>query len=241
MPVGVNHRKVVSYASSPYGDGYDIPEGHGTHVSGSAAGKAYSDYGDYKRYDGNAPAAKIAFFDLQTYYFSRTDGPEAVNLPSDLRDIYNNLYANGARIISSSWGSIMSTSDPPHAQYDTQCWQLDQWLSTHLDAIVINAAGNYGDPALCIVTGYRSCIVSPAMAQNVVTVGNSLNDGQSFSSITHGKSTPDFNVNNLYYSSSRGSPGSSRIKPDVTGPGKLHAFFTYMSKIIIHMRRNLDT
>lgn len=219
--MGVNHRKVVSYTSSPYGDGFDIYQGHGTHVSGSAAGQAYNDYGDYQRYDGNAPLAKIAFFDLQTYAFAQAAGLEALNLPSNLRDIYDDLYANGARIISSSWGSIMSVANPPSTtgQYDRQCWQLDQWLTEHLDAIVINAAGNYGDPTVCIPTGYKSCIVSPAMAQNVVTVGNSLNDGQSFSAITNGATTPDFNVDSLYFSSSKGSSGSSRIKPDVTGPG----------------------
>ena len=212
VSVGINHRKVVSYNTSR-GDGYDIYQGHGTHVSGSAAGQAYSDYGDFQHYDGNAPQAKIAFFDLQNYTFSLEKGPEELNLPSNLPDIYDDLYANGARVISSSWGSKM------HSEiYDLQCWQLDQWLFAHPDAIVINAAGNYGDKTVC-TPGSVSCIVSPAMAQNVVTVGNSLNDGQSFSSLSNGGVTPDFNPNNLYFTSSRGSPDSSRIKPDITAAG----------------------
>ncbi len=69
--VNTAHRKVIYYDT--YVDNIDGTSGnnddgngHGTHVCGSAAGKSYLDYGDYKKYDGNAHDAKIAFFDIGT-------------------------------------------------------------------------------------------------------------------------------------------------------------------------------
>lgn len=60
--VNTQHRKVVYYDT--FVDNIDGGDGHGTHVCGSAAGRSVLDYGDYKKYNGNAEDAKIAFFDI---------------------------------------------------------------------------------------------------------------------------------------------------------------------------------
>ena len=60
--VNASCRKVLYY--NPYVDNTDDAEAHGTHVSGSAAGRAVLDYGDYAKYGGSAGSAKLAFFDI---------------------------------------------------------------------------------------------------------------------------------------------------------------------------------
>ncbi|RYY68192.1 hypothetical protein EON63_25050 [archaeon] len=45
-------------------DASESDEGHGTHVAGSVAGLAENNFGDYERFGGMSPNAKIAFFDI---------------------------------------------------------------------------------------------------------------------------------------------------------------------------------
>jgi len=63
-------RKVVQYVSTSTSDGLDDMGGHGTHVSGSAAGSCPGSQG---RMNGMAPDAKIAFFDVGTSPVGRLD------------------------------------------------------------------------------------------------------------------------------------------------------------------------
>jgi hypothetical protein len=209
----------VVYYGSVGGDASDLTGGHGTHVSGIAAGKALEDYGDYNRYDGHAPDAKIAFYDLQSSA-AATD-PDAITIPTNIADMLDPLYDNGARVITNSWGFDGSTV------YDAYSNALDNWLASHQDALVLFAAGNDGACAVsCTLSGRKTCIITPATAKSVLTVGNSLNDGQAFSSIQNGVQSPDYNVNSLFAGSSRASSSpysgscSSRVKPDLTAPGE---------------------
>ena len=39
-------------------------DGHGTHVAGTALGQSESDGSLYETYEGMAPQAKVAFFDI---------------------------------------------------------------------------------------------------------------------------------------------------------------------------------
>jgi hypothetical protein len=93
--VNYNHRKVVYY--NTYGNGVD-DDGHGTAVSGTAAGSCPPTE-TYGGFDGAASGAKIAFFDN-----GKTDG--SLSIPSDInKNIFMALYDVGAFVQSMSWGS----------------------------------------------------------------------------------------------------------------------------------------
>ncbi len=146
-----DHRKVVMYKEYANGTDTDF-SGHGTHVSGSAAGD-WKDYGVPNDHDGMAPAAKIAFYDVG-------ESGDKLVLPDDIGTVFQEQYENGSRIFSNSWGS--SSSD-----YTEDSYSCDEFMWNHNDAILLFASGNSGpDP---------NTVASPASAKSLVSVGNSIN------------------------------------------------------------------
>ena len=113
-------------------------------VSATAVGKAYNDYGDYKRFDGLARDAKIAFFDISKSAANTSTDTGAVL--SNIADLNNDLllvlYNYGARIFSNSWGGYTTSG------YDTDALNLDTFMYNNPEALVLFANGNAGDPAL---------------------------------------------------------------------------------------------
>ena len=103
-------------------DSFDGPDGHGTFVSGTAAGSIQTSslsstlQSATGRYDGVAPNAKIAFMDLST------DG-ESIGPPDTAEEQYMPGYQAGARVHSNSWGSAQTTV------YDNA--DVDLWLYEH--------------------------------------------------------------------------------------------------------------
>jgi hypothetical protein len=102
--VSATHRKIVSYKAgggTGTGDAGDGVRGHGTHVVGSIAGAVDASFtpgGDVTDHGGMAPAAKIAFFDLD-------NAGQGLDIPDDLvTDYYKWAYDAGARIHTNSWG-----------------------------------------------------------------------------------------------------------------------------------------
>ena len=108
------HRKFVSYKAGGGGggtggtggvggggDARDELGGHGTHVAASIAGAvdpAFQAGGDVVEHGGMAPAAKLAFFDLEK-------GDSGLDVPDDLEvEYYQWAYDLGARVHSNSWG-----------------------------------------------------------------------------------------------------------------------------------------
>ncbi|MFP4051009.1 MAG: PKD domain-containing protein [Thermoplasmata archaeon] len=147
---GPSHRKIVLYKE--YADGSEADySGHGTHVSGSAAGD-WKNYGEPDGYDGMAPSAKIAFFDV--------GNGDSLDLPDDLTTMYQTQYDSGSRIFSNSWGSSSSS-------YTTDSENTDKFMWNHNDALILFANGNSGPD--------KKTVGSPATAKNIVSVGNSIN------------------------------------------------------------------
>jgi hypothetical protein len=120
--------------------------GHGTHVSGTIAGRGTVD----PAARGVAPKASI---------FMQSISRGGCNLCSlsDLQRLYSQAADAGATVHSDSWGGSSS--------YDFQCERTDNYVYEHKDFTIVFAAGNNGpDPGT---------IESPAISKNVISAGAS--------------------------------------------------------------------
>ena len=147
-PPDAAHRKIVNYWRFT-GDGEDM-EGHGTHVGATAAcdnagipGASNSPEGQ-----GMAPKARLSFTDLADgAYFP-------VPALGDVAAIFENQYADGARIHNNSWGEIHNE------QIYTQLTRaVDDAMWRHKDMLVVFANGN------------DQRVGPPATAKSIISVG----------------------------------------------------------------------
>ena len=202
--VDTNARKVVLY--NTFGDNEDQSEnvvcGHGTHVSGIVLGSSLS--GD-SRDVGIAPRAKLAFMDIGTQNRGCAGSagcPVDLLTPQSANDLFSSQVNAGAKIFSFSWGTLIS-------DYNGQTADIDAYLNDNKDIIVVAAAGNSGQEG-------TSTISSPAGAKNVITVGASLNSGNSFNTCSRFN-----NPDSVAVFSSRGPTSDGRLKPDIVAPGQI--------------------
>ncbi len=185
-PIGSNHRKIQNYSTYGSGVAYDgCTNGHGSHVAGTLLGNDFT--GANSAYNGMAYEARLVVQDIgrdntvdcnQGYIYP----------PSSLTTAFTNAYSLGARIHTNSWGG-------PTNQYDSYCQDIDSFMWSNRDFLVLFAMGNAGPSASTI--GY------PATAKNCVSVG-----GCQQANTQH----------NMYYYSSRGPCYDNRRKPDVVAP-----------------------
>eukprot|EP01039_Chlorochromonas_danica_P002662 gene2662-2907_t len=210
ISVNTAHRKVIQYVA--YADNKENAEGHGTHVSGSVAGLAYENYGDYQRFNGMSFNAKIAFFDIGKNNTSYRTVSTPDNINTHMLQV---MYAAGARIFSNSWGSEGDNS------YDTQAQQVDQFMFDYPDALVLFAAGNNGT-----TPSATNEVSSPSTAKNCLTVGAASNDHESWQAVTSGTVSDAAGIDGVAYFSSPGPTADNRLKPDVLAPG----FYVFSAK-----------
>jgi serine protease AprX len=198
----------------------DDPDGHGTHVAGSALGDGVSKSDGPVR--GTAPAARLV---LQSVLDS-TGG--LGGLPNDgLDKLFGPPYeTDGARIHSNSWGSPGSAG-----VYDQQAREVDDFVFTHRDILICFAAGNEGKDADSNGQVDPNSVSPPGTAKNCLTVGASENNRPD-QALTYGTAFPDDykadpiksdrmanNPEGMVAFSSRGPTNDERIKPDVVAPG----------------------
>jgi serine protease AprX len=197
----------------------DDPDGHGTHVAGSALGDGVSKSDGPVR--GTAPAAQLV---LQSVLDGRG---ELGGLPASLDRLFGPPYkTDGARIHSNSWGSTGN-----FGVYDQQAQEVDNFVYTNRDILICFAAGNDGTDKDANGQIDPHSVTPPGTAKNCLTVGASENDRPN-KSLTYGKGWPsDFPANpiksdkvannpeGLVAFSSRGPTNDERIKPDVVAPG----------------------
>ena len=162
--VSASHRKLVSYKASGgtgTGDASDDVRGHGTHVVGSIAGSvdaSFAPTGDVGEHGGMAPAAKVAFFDLE-----KTGG--GIDIPDDIQqDYYKWAYDAGARVHSNSWGDDSN-------DYTVMTAETDEFVYNHPDMLVLFAAGNDGDK-----DPPHHTVGAPATCKNCLSVGATQSD-----------------------------------------------------------------
>ena len=162
--IDLAHRKLVSYRAAGgagTGDASDDVRGHGTHVVGSIVGSvdpSLAPAADVAEHGGMAPAAKVAFFDLE-----RTGGH--FDIPDDIEeDYYRWAYEAGARVHSNSWGDDSN-------DYTVMTADTDKFVFENPDFLVLFAAGNDGD-----TDPPDHTVGAPATCKNCLSVGASQSD-----------------------------------------------------------------
>lgn len=199
------------------------PHGHGTHVAGSVVGNGDASQG---KIHGTAPGAQLYFQSIMDY--SGALG----GLPTDLGDLFQEAYDQGARIHSNSWGAARES------RYAIDSLEVDEFVAEHRDMLIVISAGNAGTAKnpLNAQRGFVDwlSIDAPATAKNALTVGASRSSRSKggISNLTYGEVFPsdfpdppiaDENVSGdsecMAAFSSRGPCTDRRIKPDVVAPG----------------------
>ncbi|CCW59676.1 unnamed protein product [Phytomonas sp. EM1] len=199
--VNLNHRKIISYHAfhvpgTKHDDYYDGPDGHGTHVAGSAVGSVFfdshttrnypEDMMQFSRYNGVAPGAKLFFRDLAS------NTSRILSIDPDCHKLFYSGYKSGARIFSNSWGYAGST------EYSLEEKLMDAYIYEYKDALFLFSTGNLASHII-----YR-----PATCKNVLSVGAHYN---SFDPI-YQDIIPNYSFGPTY---------DNRQKPDLVGPGGL--------------------
>jgi hypothetical protein len=179
--VDLSRRKVIAYDflyscdQYPGRPGCDTPDdlasydnqGHGTHAAGAAAGDKGAtvahDYGD-----SVAPAAKLIVQDggyIGGDFCTQFPG---VGCPANLTPIFEQAYKQGARIHSNSWGDRQGKlQNPPTANYPQSAYDVDAFVWSHPDSLVLFNTGNLGAK----MATPPSSLSAPGSAKNTLQVG----------------------------------------------------------------------
>jgi len=207
--IAPSRRKVIAYdflyscaqfPGAPYCENpadqtvYDN-QGHGTHAAAAAAGDRATpvahDYGD-----ALASGAKLVIQDAGLSPLDSCTSRPGIGCPVKLTPILDQAYKQGARIHSNSWGD----HGAPTASYSQATRDLDAFVYSHPDMLVVFNTGNFGSPG----TPPPSTLSSPGCAKNSLQVGGTRQDFRDDSVLTS---------YTLY-----GPARDGRIKPDVVGP-----------------------
>ncbi len=210
--VDTSRRKVIAYdflwscAEHPGAFGCESPDdpaaydnqGHGTHAAaGAAADRDRPLLHDYA--DGIASGAKLVVQDG-----GYTGGDDCAQRPGfgcplrDLRPVLQQAYDQGARIHSNSWGDrqgVPGSEVPPTGNYSTGSRDIDDFVWTHPDMVVVFNTGNAGALG-------ASSQSSPGNAKNTIQVGGAA-IGTTGTVVGY---------------SGIGPTRDGRIKPDLVGP-----------------------
>jgi serine protease AprX len=151
----------------------DVDSGHGTHTTSSVLSSGGT--GDIGQ--GVAPGASLVFQSTENWARIKRycqllggwpgDGYFLTGLPSDLRDMYQQAYNDGARIHSNSWGAAVA------GEYTIDSVNTDSFVWTNRDMVITFSAGNEGVDANADGVVDNDSTGSPGTSKNVITVGAS--------------------------------------------------------------------
>lgn len=213
-------RKVIAYdflyscASFPAAKGCDDPldpaafdnQGHGTH----AAASAVADRGTPIAHDSGdaiATGAKLVVQDAGYIGGDNCSQRPGIGCPVNLTPILAQAYAQGARIHSNSWGDAQGIPypvPPPTANYSASARDIDAFVYTHPDMLVVFNTGNNGVNGLAPA----STLSAPGCAKNTLQVGGTRMPQHYDDDIIAGFTLP-------------GPTRDGRLKPDIVGPASV--------------------
>jgi hypothetical protein len=218
--VDTARRKVIAYDflyscdQFPGARGCDQPgaagaldnQGHGTHAASSAVGdKGAPIEHDYA--DAIAPGAKLVVQDAGFIGGDNCSQRPGIGCPVKLLPILEQAYRQGARIHSNSWGDRQGTSPqgvPPTANYPAGARDIDAFVASHPDFLVVFNTGNWGSTTKPL----PGTVSAPGSAKNTLQVGGTR-DGNHDDDEIAGYS--------LF-----GPTDDGRIKPDLVGPARVY-------------------
>lgn len=148
------YRKVIQYVNYSGSSG-DWASGHGSHVCGTVLGNCIDErYPSSQTYNGMAPEAKLAMFDIGLTQVGSLD------VPTELRIIFAATQSAGGLIHSNSWGGGY--------WYDVFSIETDAFLYENDEMVLTFAAGNSGQYGI-------QTVLSPSLAKNAISVAASHN------------------------------------------------------------------
>lgn len=200
---------------------WEDPMGHGTHVAGSVVSRGTASGGKLR---GGAFEAQIIPEGMWSTIIDN------LTVPPKLVKLFEPAYADGARVHTNSWGSPAN-----FGAYDSMAQQVDEFMWTHPDFLVLFAAGNSGVDKDKDGRIDANSIGSPGTAKNILTVGaseNLLDHGgiqKQVKELSIAKdnwpaepiwsSKVSDNAEGLAMFSSRGPTKDGRLKPEIVAPG----------------------
>lgn len=224
--IDLSRRKIIAYDflyscdQYPNATGCEDPKrtgsydntGHGTHNAGAVVGDqgvpVFHDTGD-----ALASAAKLVVQDGGFIGGDNCSQRPGFGCPVNLTPLLDQAYKQGARIHTNSWGDRQGTPQifsPPVGNYPASARDLDAFVYTHPDMLVVFDSGNYGATAAIPPTPPpQYSVAAPGDAKNALQVGGTRPPGRDDSILAY---------NTLY-----GPTRDGRIKPDVVGPATVLA------------------
>jgi hypothetical protein len=178
-------------------------QGHGTHTAAIATGdKGAPLLHDFA--DSVAPAAKLIVQDGGYVGGDLCTQFPGVGCPAKLTPIFEQAYRQGARIHSNSWGDRQGRlSAPPTANYPQSAYDVDAFIWSHPDMLVVFNTGNLGARSATPA----SSLSAPGSAKNTLQIG--------------GTRTGDRDDDALATFTLFGPTRDGRIKPDLVAPARV--------------------
>lgn len=233
----------ILVSGADWGDNH----GHGTHVAGSLTGAGVQSGADPAQHNyttsfaGVAPEAGLV---VQAFEADPTTG--AIDgIPDDYYLLFDQVYPDGAKLHSNSWGDVtgpITDTEASYGGYPYGAQRTDQFIWDHPDMAIFAAAGNSGSDGVPGAFGFcvggngvidPDSLLSPATAKNVITVGASEStrnagplQGYIWLLVSFCFATQPIagdiianNANGMAAFSSRGPTDDGRFKPDLVAPG----------------------
>lgn len=180
---------------------------HGTVAAGAAAG----DKGTpivHDAGDAIAPGAKLVIQDGGFIGGDACSQRPGFGCPVNLTPILDQAYKQGVRIHSNSWGDRQGAmaGPVPTANYPQSAYDVDAFVWSHPDLLVVFNTGNYLSEGL----PPASSLSAPGSAKNTLQVGGTRGYAGRGDTVLAGYSLT-------------GPTRDGRIKPDVVGPAYVYS------------------